>query len=618
MTFFRGAWRVLVGVKDALALLFLLLFFGACFTLLSISPNPGDARGGALLLDLDGVIVEQPEESDPLALLAGGVAQFGQYRARDVIHALDTAAKDDGIKAVVLNLDGFLGGGQVVLQDVAEALDRVRAANKPVLAYATGYSDDGYLLAAHASEIWLNPMGSVAFAGPGGNQLYYKGLFDRLGVNIHVYRVGKFKSFVEPYTLAGQSDEARAAQQALADALWSDWQAHVGKARPKANFAAILADPAAAATDGDLANTSLRLGLVDKLGDETAFARRIATLTGSNANLGPADFNRSDLDGYLAVNPVGVGGGSVGIVTIAGNIVDGEAPGGSAGGDTIERLIHRAASDDGIKALVVRVDSGGGSALAAEKMRAALDTVRARGKPVVVSLGNIAASGGYWVALGGDRVFAEPATVTGSIGVFGIIPTFERTLAQYGVTSDGVRTTPLSGQPDILAGTTPELDRLIQAGIESTYRRFVNLVAAKRGMTPARADEIAQGRVWDGGSARQLGLVDAFGSLDEAVAEAAKRAKIDADDVRRVWIEEQPDFLTWLLKGVGVEAQRPSPGAIASLVRAREGRIAAEIRDAMAVMSGPVVQARCLACPPPPAAVPARSRLLSIFDRIFG
>ena len=263
MNWLRRIWKWLVAVKDGLALVALLLFFGTLLMFMSGSSDPANARGGALLLSLDGVMVEQPEEADPLAFVSGNAPAFAQYRASDVIRALDLAAKDDDIKTVVLDLDSFVGGGQVVLQDVARAIGRVKAAKKPVLAFATGYSDDAYLLAAQASEIWLDPMGAVLFAGPGGTQPYFKGLLDRFGVNVRVYRVGKFKSFDEPYTREGQSDEARAANQALATALWDDWQAHIRKARPAANFGALLADPAAAAEGKDLARAALDLKLVD-------------------------------------------------------------------------------------------------------------------------------------------------------------------------------------------------------------------------------------------------------------------------------------------------------------------------------------------------------------------
>ena len=618
MGILKRIWRGMVALKDGLALIALVLFFGALFTIMSGSGDPANMRGGALLLDLDGVIVEQPEDIDPLTLIQGGGPSFTQYRASDVIRALEVAAKDDDIKTVVLNLDGFMGGGQVILQDVAAAIDKVKAAKKPVLAYATGYYDDSYLLAAHASEIWLNPMGAALFAGPGGSSPYFKGLLDQYGVNVKVYRVGKFKSFVEPFTRDGQSNEARAANQELVDALWGDWQSHVRAARPSANFAALLKDPASVAAGKGLARSALDLKIVDKLADETAFGKYVAGKVGADEDEGPADYNRTDLASYLIANPEDGSGDGVAVVTIAGEIVDGEAGAGSAGGDTVERHVHAAIANDDVKALVVRIDSPGGSALASEKMRLAIQAARAKKLPVIVSFGNVAASGGYWAAMASDKIYAEPATITGSIGVFGIIPTFENTLAKYGVKSDGVRTTPLSGQPDILAGTSPETDRMIQASVEDIYGRFTTMVAAARKLPLARVQEVAQGRVWAGGAARQIGLVDAFGSIDDAVAEAAKRAGLDTKNIRRIEIEDGQGFLSWVLSGFSVRAEQPGSKDLISQMSARNQALAfAGFRDAARVMTGPAVQVRCMSCPSSPAQAKPSDRPQTLFSGIF-
>jgi protease IV len=614
--YLKRFWGWAMTLKDGLALIALLLFFVVLFRLMSGGPHPSDTRGGALLVNLDGALVEQVESADPKAIVLGDAPLMAQTRGSDVIHALRTAAKDSDIKAVVLNLDRFIGGGQVLLQDVAGALDEVRAAKKPVLAFATGYSDDSYLLAAHASEVWLDPMGAVLLTGPGGTRPYFKGLIDRLGVNVHVYRVGKFKSFVEPYLLTKQSDEARSAGQALVDSIWGDWKRHVASARPQANIAPLLADPSSAGKD--LAKAAIALKLVDKLGTETAFAQRVATLTGADEDKGPDDFNRTSLAAYLQANPPKSRGEKIGIVTVAGAIVDGQAPSGSAGGDTIAALIHSAVADEDMKALVVRVDSPGGSAFASEKIRLAMADARAKKLPVIVSMGNVAASGGYWVAMGGDKVFAEPATITGSIGVFGIIPTFETTAARYGVTTDGVKTTALSGQPDIIGGTSPETDRLLQNGVEDIYGRFLSLVSVSRKLPIEKVNELAQGRVWDGGAARQLGLVDAFGSLDDAVAEAAKRAGIEADDVQRVSIEPQPGFLTQVLASLGVHSEAALPRDIVSKLALRERiNLMAGFADAGQVLTGPAVQVRCLSCPPSLRPVAQPTSFLSLFDRFF-
>ncbi len=600
MSFVARAWHVLVTIKDALVLIFMLLFFGALYALLSSSPNPAKSRDGALVLALNGSIVEQKQALDPREFLTGTVAANGQYLLRDVVHVLETAAKDDDVKTVVLDLDGFSGGGQAALSRIGEALSAVRKANKPIYAFATGYSDDSYQLAAHASEIWLDPMGAALFTGPGGAQPYFKGLIDKIGVTANVYRVGKFKSFIEPYVRTDQSPEAKQAAQALTGALWANWQDEVGKARPKAKLAAMIADPAGltTASGGDMSKTALANGIVDKLGDYTSFAKKIATLVGTDSDMRADDFNATEFEDYLAANPPSMRGSAIGIVTIAGEIVDGNAPSGVAGGDTISNLILDAMADEDLKALVVRVDSPGGSALASEKIRLAILQAKAKGLPVVVSMGNVAASGGYWVSMAGDVVFADPSTITGSIGVFGIIPTFEKVIPKVGISADGVTTTPLSGQPDVLRGTNETTDRLIQSGVEDIYRRFTSLVAANRKMTVARVDEIGQGRVWDGGTARQIGLVDRFGSLDDAVAEAAKRAKIEPDSVQRLYLEPEPSFLSGVL-GSMVSTRTPidRTDIFTRLIRQQQAYVTTGFHDASRIIAGPAVQVRCMECP---------------------
>jgi protease IV len=611
------AWSVLVGVKDALVLIFVLLFFGALYAVMSANPNVARGKGGALLLAFDGPIVDQKTEVDPRSLLLGDGTVGAQYQLDDVLNALDVAATDDDIKTVVLDLDRFAGAGRVALQNIGDRLEKVKAAKKPVLAFATGYYDQSYTLAAHASEVWLDPMGATAIAGPGGRQPYFKGLIDRFGVNVHVYRVGKYKSFVEPFTLTQQSAEARAANQALVDVIWADWQARVAKARPKAQLAAFIKDPLAGTvgSGASLADASLKAGMVDKLGDYTAFATRVAALAGEDEEA-QEGFRSSRIADYIKANPRSTSGEAIGIVHVSGPIVDGEASGGSAGGDTVSALIGAGLAKKNLKALVLRVDSPGGSAFASEKIRLALMEAKKAGLPVVVSMGNVAASGGYWVAMTGDKIFAEPATITGSIGVFGIIPSFENTLGRYGITSDGVKTTPLSGQPDFIGGFTPETDRFVQTGVENIYTQFLKLVATSRKLPPEKVAEIAQGRVWDGGTARQLGLVDAFGSLDDAVAEAAKRAKIAPDNVRRVVLAPKPSYLSELLAGWGTE-KASRTDIVTRLLRQQQAAFLAGINDAASVMTGPAVQVRCLSCPPTVVAPASVSFFTQIKNRFF-
>lgn len=590
------AWTIIKGVKDVLVLLFMLLFFGLLYAVMAADPNPARNKGGALLLAFDGPIVEQKSEVDPLSFLMGTEEIVTEYRLDDVLRALDAAASDSSIKAVVLDLDRFGGAGHVALQNITDRIDRIKAAKKPVLAFATAYYDQNYTLAAHASEIWLDPMGGALIAGPGGSQPYFKGLIDRFGVNVHVYRAGKFKSFVEPYTLTRQSEEAKTADQTLINVIWTNWSDRIGKARPKAQLSAFVANPLPAAADATLADATLKAGIVDKIGSYGEFSERVAKLVGEDSE-SPEGFNASLISDYIEANPAPAYGDAIGIVHVSGAIVDGEGFGGSAGGYTISTLITDAVNKKSVKAIVLRVDSPGGSAFASEQIRLALADAKAAGIPVVVSMGNVAASGGYWVALAGDRIFAEPSTITGSIGVFGVIPSFEKTLAGYGITSDGVKTTPYSGQIDIIGGITPETDRVMQVGVDNVYARFLSLVASARKLPPAKVSEIAQGRVWDGGTARQLGLIDGFGSLDDAVADAAKRAGIASDNVKRVTLSPTGDvFAEWL--GGWAQSRIDRSDLFTRLVKRQQTAFVAGMRDAVQVMSGPAIQTRCLACPP--------------------
>jgi protease-4 len=604
-------------VKDGLVLLLLLLFFALLYSGLKMARSVEAVPGsGALYLALDGPIVEQPRVLDGFSAVTGG-GPAPEYRLRDIVHAIETAAQDSAVKAVVLDLEGFGGGGQVAMERVGAALDKVRAAGKPVLAHAAFYDDDGYLLAAHASEVWLAPMGMVGVTGPGGSNLYYKGLIDKLGANIHVYRVGTYKSAVEPYTRADQSPEARAASEALVKSIWDNWQANVASARPKAKVADYLGNIAAllSANGGDAARTALSAGLVDKLGDEIAFGKHVATLAGAARDGGPGDYAAIPLRNYLRHHRRG-NTGQVGVVTLAGEIVDGEAGPGSAGGASIGNLVRDALADDNIKALVVRVDSPGGSAAASEDIRLALVAARAKGLPVVISMGNVAASGGYWVSTGADMIFAEPSTITGSIGVFGILPSFEATLAKAGITSDGVKATPLSGEPNIIGGVSPEFDALAQASVENTYGKFIGLVAQARKLTPQRVDEIGQGRVWDGGTAHQLALVDRFGGLDEAVTEAARRAKLTGPAASARFIDPTPDPLTRLFSSLSAEtriaAARTGPRDWLSHAARRQQQLALRIvADLRNLVEGPAIRADCLECrafTPAPPATPAQQR----------
>ena len=608
MGFVKGAWKVLVGIKDGLVLLAMLLFFGLILAALSWRPNPAAVTKGALLVKLDGVIVEERETVNPFGALLGGQAPLKQFRERDIIRAIDTAANDDRVKVIALDLDKFMGGGQVSIEQIGQALGRAKAKGKPVYSFATFYSDSAYRLAAHASEIWIDPMGGVAFTGPGGSRLYYKDFLDRFKVTAHVYRVGTFKSAVEPYLRSEQSPEAEQALLAVYRPIWDNWQEGVKKARPKADLASYIADPAAAITAaaGDLVKVAIDRKIADKVGDRTAFGKHVAKLAGADEDEGPGAFKYTSLDDWVAANPLKTGGDEVGVITIAGTIVDGDAGPGTAGGDRIEKLLHEGLQRDNLKALVVRVDSPGGSAFASEQIRRAIETYRGKNIPVVVSMGNVAASGGYWVATAGDTIFAEPSTITGSIGIFAVLPSFERALAEYGIRADGVATTELSGQPDVFGGFNSTVDTLIQSTIEHDYGQFLGLVAKARGMTTAQVDQIAQGRVWDGGTARQIKLVDRFGSIDDAVAEAAKRAKLKADGYSVHYLETALDPFEQLISGFFAPAEdtQQAHGLVAQLAWQQQAALGQVMGDMNVLMGVKGVQAWCLECA---GALPSRT-----------
>jgi protease-4 len=617
MRFVAGIWKLLVGIKDALVLLFMLLFFGLLYAVLSARPTPA-VGDGVLALDLNGSVVEQPTPADPFAL-AGGSSGPKEYSLRQLRAALEQAAEDDRVKAVALDLDRFNGGGQAALAEVGEGLDGVRRAGKPVLAYATAYTDDSYQLAAHASEVWLNPLGTVALAGPGGNNLYFKGLLDKLGVTANVYRVGTHKAAVEPFIRNDMSPEARQNAQELAGNLLETWRDDVRRARPKAAIDPYLRNPTAivAASGGDFARAARRANLVDRVGERRQFEARLAELGGEDARA-RGGYKRIPIAAYAADRVPTDPRGPIGVVTVAGNIVDGKAPLGTAGGDSIAETIEKALRSGRLKALVVRIDSPGGSVTGSERIRQALLAARAEGLPVVASMGNVAASGGYWVAAGTDHIMAEPSTITGSIGVFGILPSFQGSLEKLGIGADGVKTTPLSGEPDLLNGPSPEASRLVQMGVEGIYSRFLGIVAQSRGTTPQRVDQVAQGRVWAGGPARQLGLVDSFGGMEEAVAKAAELAKLG--DERGVSYLERPK--SWREEAAALFGDSDDEGettdAFAGLAARDRGALAAAIADARAVLAGPTIQARCLTCPSSTTAARIGTADAGLFERLLG
>ena len=602
MSFWKTIWTLAVGVKDLLVLLFLLLLFGAIWAGFNMGSGltkvPDES---ALVLTLDGVLVDEPAEPAPLDFLTGGNA-VPEIDAFLLVRAIDRAAKDDRIRMIVLDMNGFAGGGLANLEAVGDALLRFRKSGKRVESWATAYADDGYFLAAHADHIVMSPLGAVLIAGPGGNGLYFKDALDRLKVTVEVFRVGTYKSFIEPFTRNESSPEARAADQALADELWLSWREGVEKQRPALNVRALAESwPArVAGANRTQAELALDAGLVDTLSGGADFRAALVARVGAGENEDlPGDFNGIHWRDYLAAKgPDLHSGPAVGIVHVAGNIVDGEAPAGlAAGGTSVAMLIEEAIADSDVQAIVLRVDSGGGSVTASEVIREALLEAKKRRIPVVASLGPVAASGGYWVATGADVIFAQPSTITGSIGVFGIIPTFERTLESVGVHADGVATTALSGQPDIVSGLNAPARALLQGSVQDIYTRFLSLVADARNMPVAEVAPIAEGRVWSGRQALKLKLIDQHGDLHAAIAEAARRAGIKGEP-RVVTVRAGLPLLARLMRDLEgqVRASAGSPDALGRQMLASRARAVAQVQAAVALADGPAVQVRCLIC----------------------
>ncbi len=421
----------------------------------------------------------------------------------------------------------------------------------------------------------------------------------------NVYRVGTYKAAVEPFTRSDMSPEAKENARALAGAMLESWREEVLKNRPNAKVDAYMMNPVGAldAAGGDLGKAALGFGLVDKVGTHEAFEARLAKLGGEKAD-SPAGYKQIKLADYVADKVKDNSTGSIGVVTVAGMIVDGKAGPGTAGGTSISTLIDKAVGEGNLKALIVRVDSPGGSVLASEQIRQSILNAKSKKIPVVVSMGSVAASGGYWVSTPGDFIYAEPSTITGSIGVFGILPSFEGTLQKLGIGADGVQTTPLSGEPDIFKGPSPVADRLLQAGVDSIYRRFLGIVAQARHKTPGQVDQIAQGRVWDGGTARQLGLIDGFGNLHDAVEKAGALAKISNPKNQVRFLKRPTTFEETLVEMLASDASQPDTSdqdAFAAI--SPDTKITSALVELRSVLMGPRIQVRCLDCPaaaPPP------------------
>jgi protease-4 len=547
-SFFKGIWHALDGVRKVLHLILLLVIFGILFAA-SRSSLPYVPGHVALVLAPQGTIVEQLS-GDPIDRAIRDASGEGppETRLQDLLDVIGAATDDDRISAMVLDLSSMQRAGMPMLQDLGKAVDAFRASGKKVFAWGGYFDQRQYFLAAHADEVYLDPYGAVGIEGFGYFRQYLKGTADKLGVDIHVFKVGTHKSAPDTFTRSDMSPEDREEARVWLNSLWDAWKADVAKERglePQA--LQDYADKAAAGVreaDGDLAQYALSSGLVDGLKPYEQFEDIVADEAGYDDS--EHSFRSVDWSSYLAVmrseralrkNAAH----NVGVVVAEGEILNGEQPPGTVGGKTLSGLLRDIRYDDSIDAVVLRIDSPGGSMYASEMIRREIEALQEAGKPVVASMSSVAASGGYYIAAPAARIFAAPTTITGSIGVFALFPTFDRTLGKIGITSDGFGTTGLAGAGRIDRSLNPELAEILQSSVEFGYRQFVSMVAAKRERPFEEIDGIAQGRVWSGADAKDAGLVDELGSLHDAVEAAARLGQIKGDyDIK--WVEPS---LTW-------------------------------------------------------------------------
>ena len=585
---FLGIWNVLNFSRK---LFFNVIFIGLLILIIVSIAQSGDdeikvPKGGAFVLKLNGNLVIEKQRTDPFDEFAseafGGESAPSEILVRNVVKALDNAKQDKRIAALVLDLSYFGGGGLDKLRTVAAAIDDFKTSEKPVIAMGDYFSQSQYYLAAHADKIYLNPEGGMLFEGYSRNRMYYKEAIEKLKVKTHVFKVGTFKSAIEPYIRNDMSDAAREANEAWLSVYWDQYKHDVAAARniDVDNFDDTVANfmPKFEAANGDLAQYALQNGWVDELKTREQMRQDMIDLVGeSDSGNGYKGVTYSE---YLQkINlpfPKTVKGDAIAVVVAKGTILDGTQSPGTIGGDSTARLLRKARLDDNVKAVVMHVDSPGGSAFASEIIRQEVEELRHAGKPVVALMGTYAASGGYWISASADKIIASPSTITGSIGIFGMLMTYEESLAYLGVYSDGVQTTEFGFNS--LAKTLPDsLGNLIQRNIERGYEKFITLVAENRNMTLEQVDSIAQGRVWIGTTALELGLVDELGTLNEALSSAAELAELTDYEVTYIerTLSPKEQFIQELLRNASVwlvntqvdQSNSPLVGLIRSVVK---------------------------------------------------
>ncbi|MFL4421169.1 signal peptide peptidase SppA [Serratia marcescens] len=582
---FRWTWRLLNFIRELILNLFLVLLIlvgvGIYLSFQSSSTSTAPARG-ALLVDLSGVVVDQPSVNNRVRqwgreLLGASSSRLQENSLFDVVDSIRKAKDDKNITGMVLQLNDFAGADQPSLRYIGKALREFRDSGKPIFAIGDSYNQTQYYLASYANKVFLSPQGAVDLHGFATNNLYYKSLLDMLKVTTNIFRVGTYKSAVEPLIRDDMSPAAREADSRWIGGLWQNYLETVAANRqltPQQLFpgaAGVLSGLQAAG--GDTARYALDNKLVDELASRTAIENQLVKTFGWDKQAN--DFNAISIYDYQP-KPDANQGGKIAVVFANGAIMDGPQTPGNVGGDTTAAELRQARLDPAVKAVVFRINSPGGSVSASEVIRSELAAVRAAGKPVVVSMGGMAASGGYWVSTPADYIIASPSTLTGSIGIFGIINTYEKTLDTLGVHTDGVATSPLADIA-VTKALPQEFSQMMQLNIENGYKNFLDLVAKSRKMTPQQVDQIAQGHVWLGSDAKANGLVDQLGDFDDAVKKAAELAKLQQWQLD--WFVDTPSLSDMVLSQFGVSIHAMLPAAIQAMLPAPLASVANAVKE---------------------------------------
>ncbi|HKN04678.1 MAG TPA: signal peptide peptidase SppA [Buttiauxella sp.] len=602
--FFKWTWRLLNFIREFILNLFLvLLVLVGVGVWTEINNAPAEPARGALLLNITGVVVDKPSVSNKLGvigrqLLGASSDRLQENSLFDVVDTIRQAKDDRTITGMVLDLKEFAGADQPSMQYIGKALREFRDSGKPVYAVGDSYNQGQYYLASFANKIWLSPQGMVDLHGFATNSMYYKTLLDKLKVSTHIFRVGTYKSAVEPFIRDDMSPAAREADSRWMGELWQNYLDTIAANR---QITAQQVFPGAQGLldslqklGGDTAKYALDSKLVDELASSAAIDKAMVKQFGWNKE--NKDFSFTSMYDYVVKKPAEKGD-AVAIILADGAIMDGQETPGQVGGDTTAQQIREARLDPKVKAIVLRVNSPGGSVSASEVIRDELQAAREAGKPIVVSMGGMAASGGYWISTPANYIVASPNTLTGSIGIFGVINTVENSLDAIGVHTDGVATSPLADVA-VTKSLPPEVQQMMQLTIENGYKRFITLVADSRKKTPEQIDAIAQGHVWTGQDAKANGLVDSLGDFDDAVAKAVELAKLKSWHLD-FW-QDDPSFIDMVFDSMSGSVRAMLPQALQAYLPAPLADAALAVKaqnDKFGTMNDPQNRyAFCLTC----------------------